>query len=113
MQGMKKGNNPHDMPTNGSGNTHRSRADANRRTASDQPLIVTVVELLANELDEDPLRMHPPIGDVIDPDVLEYLERSDHQSEQTFTFTYRNLAVSVTNRGTVHVSQMPVHGSRY
>ena len=76
-----------------------------------QSLIFTVIELLADELDEVPHRMQPPLGTVIDPDILDCLERSESESEQTFTFTYRGIATTVTNRGTVHLSETPVHES--
>ena len=73
---------------------------------NDQSLTVAVIEQVANVLEEDPLALHPPLADVINPVVFEALERSDGEPEQTFTFTYNGVTVTVTNRNTVHVHNL-------
>lgn len=82
---------------------------ATELSTSDQSLTVTVIELLAELLDEDPVTMHPPLADIVDPSILESLDQSESASAQTFTFTYRELAVSVTSWGTVSVSESSSH----
>ena len=77
----------------------------------EQSVVYTVINLLAETLDEDPKTMDPPLGAVIDPEILERLQRTDTQFEQTFTFTYRNCAVTATNHGVVSVRRNPPHGS--
>lgn len=108
---MSEDNREREVPMNGSGTHHDVSQPLDRRHSTTmgrntQSLTVAVIELIAEVLDEDPLGLQPPLADVIDPDVLEYLDRSVGESEQTFTFTYRDLAVTATNRGTIHVSEM-------
>lgn len=73
--------------------------------------VVTVLELLAEALDEDVLAMRPPLADVVDPEILASLRQSADQPVQTFTFTYRDCAVTVTNHGAVNVRRPPSHDS--
>ncbi|MFC7216358.1 HalOD1 output domain-containing protein [Saliphagus sp. GCM10025334] len=72
---------------------------------------ITVLELLAEVLDEDVLEMSPLLADVIDPEILVRLRQTDSRSKQTFTFTYRDYTVTATNHGVVSVCQHPPDGS--
>ena len=73
--------------------------------------VATILELVAEVLDEDVLAMRPPLADVVDPEILASLRQSADQPVQTLTFTYRDCAVTVTNHGVVRVRHRPSHDS--
>ena len=100
-----------DQPRDDEEPTGPASAPTTNYAAGDESFVLTVIHLLADTLDEDPMTMHPRLGEVIDPDILIRLQQSDNNHEQAFTFTYRDCTVTVTSHGTVSVSQNSPHGA--
>ena len=82
-------------------------ADSSKASPEDdsESVVLTVLELLGKVCDEDPTTMHPPLANVIDPEILICLQQSDSTTTQELTFEYQGHTVTVTNRGTVCVTQ--------
>lgn len=102
---------PRDRQANTADATEASSASLTYHRDSEQSFVLSVIHLLAETLDEDPITMRPPLGDVIDPEILERLQQADDKPEQTFTFEYRDYVVTATNHGVVNVRQNPSHVS--
>lgn len=106
---------PRDLPlrtgdvSGGSGSASGTHQHGHQHEA--ESIVCTVIEQLAEALDEDPTAMRPPIGDVIDPEILVLLQRTGERSEQTYTFTYRGYEVRVTSNGAVSVRRQPPNRS--
>lgn len=94
-----------DQPTDAGPET--ATADSCKATHEEDPesVVLTVIELLAEVCDDDPTTMHPPLATVIDPEILVCLQQSDRTTTQELTFEYQGHTVTVTNRGTVRVTQ--------
>ncbi|APW98724.1 hypothetical protein CHINAEXTREME_13440 [Halobiforma lacisalsi AJ5] len=76
-----------------------------RFDASDDSVVVAVVETVATVVDRDPLEM-PPLFESVDTEALETLVRSpprDRDSRLEVTFSYLDCPVTVSARGDVVV----------
>ncbi|WP_254547395.1 HalOD1 output domain-containing protein [Halomarina pelagica] len=74
------------------------------RRAVDAPLVAVVAELVGEFEGVDPVRLDPPLHDVVDPDALDELVGADPSGTTRVELTYRDLTVSVGADRTVTVS---------
>ena len=70
-----------------------------------KPISLRVVESLAAAREIEPLDMDPPLFDVIDPEALDRLFRSD--AECRVTFEYEGHEVVVRNDGRISIDGTP------
>ncbi|SFC33886.1 hypothetical protein SAMN05444422_10783 [Halobiforma haloterrestris] len=76
-----------------------------RFDASDDSVVVAVVETVATVVDRDPLEL-PPLFESVDTEALETLVRSSPRNRETsleVTFSYMDCPVTVSARGDVVV----------
>lgn len=94
-----------DQPTDAGPETATANSFKASHDDGPESVVLTVLELLAEVCEEDPTTMHPPLANVIDPEILICLQQSDSTTTQELTFEYQGHTVTVTNRGTVCVTQ--------
>lgn len=77
--------------------------------ASDS-VVLNVVEAVANAAGTDPMRLEPPLNEVVDPDALERLVEGDALARVSFEYDGRTVAVD--GDGTVTVDGIAATGGR-
>lgn len=102
---------PHNRPVDAADATVSANISTAQHEGEGESFAVTVLKLLAEVFDTDVVSMSPRLADVIDPEILVRLRQTADQPEQTFTFTYQDCAVTVTNHGFVSVRHHLSHDS--
>ena len=83
--------------------SHPSTATAETRTVSE-----SVVEVVAEAEETDPLELTPPLYEVIEPDALDQVfaaTPTDERRKGTVTFSYNGYEVTVRGDGDVSVDE--------
>ena len=70
------------------------------------PPSVVVIELVATNEDTDPMKLEPPLNDVIDPDALDALCAGESMNGFV-VFSYCGYTVTVDADGKVTVEEQP------
>ncbi|WP_435152661.1 HalOD1 output domain-containing protein [Haladaptatus sp. DFWS20] len=83
-----------------------TETDVSKSSSSPQTGSLLVIEAIAEMVNVEPYELHPPLYDVIDPEILDRLVRLDGDPDNTvasLSFTYSGVEVVVQSDGYISV----------